>query len=348
MYFRLGTFVEDLYIYNRKTRSLSFKYGGIHDIRVKLSQIKNPKNFKSEAHVIGYFKISSKIGKYLKDIYSNKLPDEMKDDENVKQEMEWYENKVELLSMKYFPKPFQDSMRNIRKILYSTLDNTVKVLRWRCNRDGSPKPFINMGMYFSQQQKKWKSVPHTMGISFTGHGITPYPSGIATNVKALVNKNYLEPLGHELLREAEQLEYRSTRSSAIVLFSALEVGMKEYISRVHPDSKWLVENMPSPPIYTMLSEYLPVLPAKNKINGKVKPPPKEIMQMIREGVDIRNRVIHRGVKGPALIELKTYFQRSKILCGFWTIIQVMNGHTITLVRRHDNLWNQVHGSIRII
>ena len=128
MYFRLGSFVEDLYIYSRKTGSLSFKYGGAHDIKVKLSQIKNSNKFKSKAHVMGHFKVSSKIEKYLNDISFNRLPHEMKDDVDVKQELEWYDSRVELLSMKHFPQPFQESMRNIRKKLYGTLDNTVKVL----------------------------------------------------------------------------------------------------------------------------------------------------------------------------------------------------------------------------
>lgn len=323
MYFRLGSFVEDLYIYCRKRGSLSFKYGGKYDIKVKLSQIKNSKKFKSKAHVIGHFKISSKTEKFLNDISSNRLPDEMRDDENVKQEMEWYKNKVELLSMKYFPPPFQDSMRNIRKILFGSLDNTLKVLRWRSNRVGSPQPFINMSMYFSEQPKNWKLVPRTIGISLTDHGITPYPSRIAVNVKALVNKNYLEPLGHELFREAKKIENQSSRSSVIVLLSALEVGLKEFISRLNPDSRWLIENLPSPPIYTMLGEYLSELPVKNKINGEVKPPPKEIMAVIKVGVDIRNRVTHKGVQGPGNERIKQIFSAVKDI--LW-LLDYYSGH----------------------
>ncbi len=51
-------------------------------------------------------------------------------------------------------------------------------------------------------------------------------------------------------------------------------------------------NVPSPPLVKMLQEYLPQLPVRCKIQGKVLPPPDEILNTLRKAVTLRNRVAH--------------------------------------------------------
>jgi hypothetical protein len=44
----------------------------------------------------------------------------------------------------------------------------------------------------------------------------------------------------------------------------------------------------------MLTHYLPTLPAKHLINGKVLPPPKNHLERLEKGVLQRNRLAHSG------------------------------------------------------
>jgi hypothetical protein len=58
--------------------------------------------------------------------------------------------------------------------------------------------------------------------------------------------------------------------------------------------EWLVENLPSPPVTRLLSDFLPTLPVRLKVDGKVHKPPKEARRLIANAVEQRNRVAHRG------------------------------------------------------
>ncbi len=81
--------------------------------------------------------------------------------------------------------------------------------------------------------------------------------------------------------------------------SSLEVALKSTIGYLLPDSSWLVENLPTPPLVRMLIEYIPKLPVINTINGKALPPPKVICDLIKKGVTIRNSIAHIGGNPPS-------------------------------------------------
>lgn len=44
----------------------------------------------------------------------------------------------------------------------------------------------------------------------------------------------------------------------------------------------------------MLQEYLPKLPAKCDFGGEVRPPPKKLLDQLKKGIQMRNRVAHVG------------------------------------------------------
>src|SRR5437870_12488708 len=74
--------------------------------------------------------------------------------------------------------------------------------------------------------------------------------------------------------------------------AAAETGVKHLISTLVPAAAWLVENTQSPPLVRMLKEYLPLLPTRVRINEKVLPPPKWLMDEIQKGVFLRNHIVH--------------------------------------------------------
>jgi hypothetical protein len=135
-------------------------------------------------------------------------------------------------------------------------------------------------------------------VRFTARGhVSSFlrPSEVsALEVQRLVAGRTSEPLGHELLREARTLSNRTPGSALVIAIAAAEVGFKELVADLVPDAQWMMEHVPSPPLELMLREYLPMLPARERINGKVVPPPKRVVDVLQRGVQWRNAVAHRG------------------------------------------------------
>lgn len=121
----------------------------------------------------------------------------------------------------------------------------------------------------------------------------------------LVEGSTTEPLGHELYREAWQQKTENPRSALVIGLAAAEVGFKQCVSTLTPTSQWLMENVPSPPLVSMVKNYLPLLPTKLKIYGKVLPPPSKLTKAIQKGVETRNKTIHVGNPAPAPEELES-------------------------------------------
>ena len=68
-----------------------------------------------------------------------------------------------------------------------------------------------------------------------------------------------EPLGHILLKEAGIIDKKSLRSLIMIMTAALEAAIKIHIGKITPDTNWLMEKTPSPPMHKMSREYLPLL-----------------------------------------------------------------------------------------
>jgi hypothetical protein len=107
-----------------------------------------------------------------------------------------------------------------------------------------------------------------------------------------------EPVHHELFREAWHLLSGNSRSSLVIGIAAAEVGLKNLISILLPESEWLLENVQSPPITKIIEEYLPTLPVKNSLHGEVLSLPEETIESIKKGVFARNSIVHKGSAPP--------------------------------------------------
>jgi hypothetical protein len=71
-----------------------------------------------------------------------------------------------------------------------------------------------------------------------------------------------------------------------------------------PGAEWLANNVPSPPLHKMLSEYLPQMPVKLKVQGRVLRPPTRVLTTLKKGVYARNTTIHIGSEPPQPDQLK--------------------------------------------
>lgn len=113
-------------------------------------------------------------------------------------------------------------------------------------------------------------------------------------IQQLLDAGLREPLAHALWHEASQQQDTSPRSAILIGIAALEVGIKHYAIKCVPDSAWLLEEAPAPPVHRMLTEFLPGLPPVAGGKG-FEVPSKETLETIRKGVRVRNEVTHKGV-----------------------------------------------------
>lgn len=85
--------------------------------------------------------------------------------------------------------------------------------------------------------------------------------------------------------------------------TALEVGIKHYISACVPAATWLAQEAPSPPVEKILREYVPMLVPP----GRAEPVEigAEILEELKKAVPIRNGLAHKGADVPRQRLMKT-------------------------------------------
>jgi hypothetical protein len=198
-------------------------------------------------------------------------------------------------SLSRLPESFRSFVDQVRGELHDAATRTVHVLRWRRDVNGPHSPFLSGGSNWSFDGQTWHPLPGEIRVIGEGADVPiRVDEAQRVEVENLVHEGRSEPLGHALLREAWQQRVHNLRSAIVVGVAAAEVGVKECIADLVPGARWLVERAPTPPLVDMLREYLPLLPARRRIGDRVKPPPDAILDALKKGVQLRNRVAHVG------------------------------------------------------
>ena len=195
------------------------------------------------------------------------------------------------------PPAFQAFQRAAYGCLSDAVMRLLRLLRWRIGERSERNPVRRvLAFEWSADGETWQEVPdwYSLGICFglPIDSVFDY-DGIVGTVDDLWQENQDEPLAHELFQEAWSQQYSNPRSSLVVCIAAAEASVKHLISSLAPSGQWLVEAIQSPPIEKMLVEYVPTLPVKTRISGKIPPvAPEWLIATIRKGVNIRNQIVH--------------------------------------------------------
>jgi len=193
------------------------------------------------------------------------------------------------------PQSFRSFVGQVGRELHDAATRTVHVVRWRRHIAGAHSPFMSGGSSWSFDGQTWHSLPSE--IRLVGEEMyIPIRLDEAERgeVERLVSDGRSEPLGHALLREAWHQRVRNPRSAIVIGIASAEVGLKECVADLVPGAEWLVKNVPSPPLVSMLQDYVPLLPVRLNIQGRVEPPPGPLLATLRKGVKLRNDVAHAG------------------------------------------------------
>ncbi|UHG93188.1 hypothetical protein [Spirosoma oryzicola] len=182
-----------------------------------------------------------------------------------------------------------------RKLLTTRPDDLLRLFRWLT---GLPFELKNkrqlIPFQWSIDQINWVDVPfdnQAQGVLFDIVGGHPTETVNRDLIESLIvpNLHLAEPLGHDLLIEAYRLrESNDLRGAFTIGYSALEVGVKEYVQKRIPETKWLMEKSPSPDMLKMCSQYLPSLDRRLDIKDTLE------KRLIRKYMESRNTLVHEG------------------------------------------------------
>jgi Transposase, Mutator family len=114
------------------------------------------------------------------------------------------------------------------------------------------------------------------------------------DIVSLIQAKSDAPLHHEMFREAWHQRLSNPRSSMIMAMASLEIAVKYCIGKLIPNAQWLAENVPSPPVVTIIKDMFPSLPAVCSLPPGAVMLPKHIEEKLKSGVSIRNGLAHAG------------------------------------------------------
>jgi hypothetical protein len=202
---------------------------------------------------------------------------------------------IGILTLAGMPATFKNFVENLNEEVRELVARTVAALRWRMGRPQGPRSVTwKPPDWFAFDSVTWFQMPSRLSLRIEFINKPSLTAEIAAEVQKLVQEGMGEPLPHSLFREAWALRSTNPRSALLIGVTAAEVGIKRYVSFLVPEAEWLVNNLPSPPIDSMAKEYLPKLPAKSRIDGKVRQIPSGVLDELKKAIKLRNDTAHQG------------------------------------------------------
>ena len=196
-----------------------------------------------------------------------------------------------------------DILEDLRCLLKSTID----VFRWRHGlADGPMNAAQNVEAFSSRDGNTWLNVSLVRGVRIVARmaSKTSLRDVPPEEIVRLVESGEQEPVAHQLFREAWELRRSNPRSALAIGIAAAEIGVKDLIATLVPNSNWLVMEMPSPSVVKILREYLPILPVRAHFKDKTLKAPAELITLIKKGIEYRNGLVHAGASLPDWRELE--------------------------------------------
>jgi len=179
--------------------------------------------------------------------------------------------------------------------LLNAARKVVRVVHWVAARTDEMKPTKSLRPCEFQvvEGGPWRRIEPAISLKVSFRSLGRTISGaVLDEVRQVLRGGGEEPLSNVLLSEAWSLLATSPRGALVLGIASLESCVKRLIVVCVPDSQWLVENVPSPPIESMLRDFVGKLKTKASINGKVVPPPQALLKTIKNAVVLRNQVVH--------------------------------------------------------
>ncbi len=224
------------------------------------------------------------------------------------------------------PADIVELIQQVERDLAVEAERFLKLLRWRQNFDANSELITSKTLYWRVGEGEYPLAPLESGSSptvssmFGMHWSEDHSEDLQT-LWAL--RNYVEPLGHTLLREAASLAASSPRSAILIMVAALETAIKVHISNVAKQTAWLMQEVSSPPVHKILRYYVPLIHENSGKDmnfwSKVTPSIVKVQKLI----ELRNKVAHTGIIPE---EAGSIFDALELVSDFLYLLDVLEGH----------------------
>jgi hypothetical protein len=185
--------------------------------------------------------------------------------------------------------PFlHEALRPIESQLEEAAAGVAGLVRWRCNRTGPVDLPRISDLAWSMDGASWRLDVRRPVIPVAEFG----PDLVVTDARRsdlekMLAEGQREPLHQSLFREAGSLRETNPRSALVIGVTAAEVAVKTLVAQLAPQTSWIVQNMPSPPIAKILEEYVPTL-----LPQGAPPFAAESIKALKAAVTLRNELVH--------------------------------------------------------
>ena len=204
----------------------------------------------------------------------------------------------------FFSQEFQDFCNKEESFLEETIirffDNALWIYK-------SSEFFLNDNrrhwINFSFNKKDWYLVPirpidGLLGKPITQDEYNKLENDVKVRNKELarclvesMNNGQIAPIYPRIYYEAVNNLSNNPQTAIVLAVESVEVAVKTCISHFDEKAKWLIDNIPSPPLEKMLKEYVTTL-----IPVRMPPIPKELINhSLHDAVVARNKIVHSGL-----------------------------------------------------
>ena len=299
MYFRLRLIASGIALHPDGINPLMLTLKRAHQVKVTISSLEQETgDVRLDCLVETSFDPGEKVSGAFEDLLASRLPsghppmaDWPRTFEQIDEEGSIQPNFVVPLWL--MPEAFRLFASKLSDELHDAAEAILGVLRWRSRSLGSPRPFGGHRVEWSTDEERWRGMPSSRSGEVGSADYIELSESGASEIASLVECGRLEPLGHVLFREAWSQRQSNPRGSLLLGMTALEIGVKEYVAASVPEAKWLAMNAPTPPLVTMLEEYLPQLASPGG-GPPLTPLDGEIVETLKVGTKLRNESAHRG------------------------------------------------------
>lgn len=204
------------------------------------------------------------------------------------------------------------------------LKSVVSTLRWRFKLESSVYPSSHIDSYCSRDKLDgWRPVLLVdIEPYFSKKQVLTVDNALLEETLELSATDGGGRTGHELLREAKLICNASSRASLIMGVAAIEVRLKDLVSFLSPSSEWLIKELPSPPVVSIIKHYLAELLEREDVGSKsdIEAFRKtKHFTRIDKAITQRNKASHKGhrdLKNDDIYDTLNSFEQFLWFCDY--------------------------------
>jgi len=172
----------------------------------------------------------------------------------------------------------------------NAIERLYKVIRWKYSIGRDKVAYHSESLFWSLDAVKWREIVRCPAIEHVYATVYNETNFDAAMIKEILERGESEPIFLEILREANSISQENLESGFVIAVSALEVAVKYLIKNHIPKTEWLMDEIPSPPIQRIITDYFPMLIPGFQIS-------KEEENKLKSIVAKRNKILHVGKVG---------------------------------------------------